>query len=163
MKHSDKLLGMNRYITRRDVLFGVASLSLSPLLVPSAKAYEPHDFKGSDLINATYYPPSLMGMRGNHDGSFEVAHSLARRGQTDWGPLEEASNDVYDLIVVGGGISGLSAAYFFREKMPGAKILILDNHDDFGGHAKRNDFDADGHKLIGYGGCLLYTSPSPRD
>ena len=61
MKHSDKLSGMNRSITRRDVLFGVASLSLSPLLVPSAKASEPHNFKGSNLINATYYPPGLMG------------------------------------------------------------------------------------------------------
>ena len=160
MKHSDKLLGMNRSINRRDVLFGLASLSLSPLLVPSVKASGSPTIKGSDLVNATYYPPSLMGMRGNHDGSFEVAHSLARRGQTDWGPVEGASNDVYDLIVVGGGISGLSAAYFFREKMPGAKILILDNHDDFGGHAKRNDFDADGHKLIGYGGSQTMQEPS---
>ena len=160
MKHSDKLLGMNRSINRRDVLFGLASLSLSPLLVPSVKASGSPTIKGSDLVNATYYPPSLMGMRGNHDGSFEVAHSLARRGQTDWGPVEEASNDVYDLIVVGGGISGLSAAYFFRKKMPGAKILILDNHDDFGGHAKRNDFDADGHKLIGYGGSQTMQEPS---
>ena len=102
MKHSDKLLGMNRSITRRDILLGVASLSLSPLLVSSVKAPGSPTVKGSDLVNAAYYPPSLMGMRGNHDGSFEVAHSLARRGQTDWGPVEEASNDVYDLIVVGG-------------------------------------------------------------
>jgi spermidine dehydrogenase len=160
MKHSDKLLGINRSINRRDVLFGVASLSLSPLLVSSVKASGTPTIKGSDLINATYHPPSLMGMRGNHDGSFEVAHSLARRGQTDWGPVEQVSNDVYDLIVVGGGISGLSAAYFFREKMPGAKILILDNHDDFGGHAKRNDFDADGRLLIGYGGSQTMQEPS---
>jgi spermidine dehydrogenase len=160
MKHSDKLLGINRSINRRDVLFGVASLSLSPLLVSSVKASGTPTIKGSDLINATYHPPSLMGMRGNHDGSFEVAHSLARRGQTDWGPVEQVSNDIYDLIVVGGGISGLSAAYFFREKMPGAKILILDNHDDFGGHAKRNDFDADGRLLIGYGGSQTMQEPS---
>ena len=160
MKHSDKLLGINRSINRRDVLFGVASLSLSPLLVSSVKASGTPTIKGSDLIKATYHPPSLMGMRGNHDGSFEVAHSLARRGQTDWGPVEQVSNDVYDLIVVGGGISGLSAAYFFREKMPGAKILILDNHDDFGGHAKRNDFDADGRLLIGYGGSQTMQEPS---
>jgi spermidine dehydrogenase len=160
MKHSDKLLGMNRSITRRDVLFGAASLSLAPLLSSPVYAAESPNLKGSDLITATYYPPGLMEMRGNHEGSFEVAHSLARQRKTDWGPAEEASSDIYDLIVVGGGISGLSAAYFFREKIPGAKILILDNHDDFGGHAKRNEFDADGHQLIGYGGSQTMQEPS---
>ncbi len=46
---------------------------------------------------------------------------------------------MYDLVVVGGGASGLSAAYFYRKEHPDARILILDIHDDFGGHAKRNE------------------------
>ncbi len=85
-----------------------------------------------------YYPPAKTGMRGSHDGSWEVAHGM-RDGKT-W-PDAVDDKESYDLVVVGGGISGLAAAYFFR-KFAGStsKILILDNHDDFGGHAKRNEF-----------------------
>jgi spermidine dehydrogenase len=61
--------------------------------------------------------------------------------------------------VVGGGISGLSAAHFFREAKPDARILIIENHDDFGGHAKRNEFTINGHTLIGYGGSQSLQSP----
>lgn len=66
----------------------------------------------------------------------------------------------YDLVVVGGGLSGLSAAWFYREKHPKAKILILENHDDFGGHAKRNEFQAGGRMIIGYGGSEAFQSPN---
>jgi spermidine dehydrogenase len=53
---------------------------------------------------------------------------------------EADTDEVYDLIVVGGGISGLAAAYFYRKTAgPRVRILVLDNHDDFGGHAKRNE------------------------
>src|SRR5678816_4666637 len=88
-----------------------------------------------------YYPPALTGLRGSHPGSFETAHTL-RDGdfwQKAGQPVEIAEK--YDLVVVGGGISGLSAAHYFR-KAAGekARVLILDNHDDFGGHAKRNEF-----------------------
>jgi spermidine dehydrogenase len=99
-------------------------------------------------------------MRGNHPGSFDVAHRLAREGKTDWGPVLEPDTSVYDLVVVGGGISGLAAAYFYRQSNPDARILILDNHDDFGGHAKRNEFEIDGHTLIGYGGSQTLENPS---
>ena len=70
-------------------------------------------------------------------------------------PIEES----YDLVVVGGGISGLSAAWFYRRAKPSARILILDNHDDFGGHAKRNEFTLDGRRIIGYGGSQSLQSP----
>lgn len=67
----------------------------------------------------------------------------------------------YDLIIVGGGISGLSAAYFYRKAVgPTARILVLDNHDDFGGHAKRNEFQTPSRLLIGYGGTQTITSPN---
>ena len=107
-----------------------------------------------DVTHASqFYPPSLTGLRGNHPGSFEVAHALAREGQR---PDEfELLDEAYDLVVVGAGISGLTAAYLFRKQYgPNAKILILDNHDDFGGHAKRNEFSAQGHMLLGVGGSL---------
>ena len=106
------------------------------------------------------YPPSLTGLRGNHEGSFEVAHELGWNGKT-WPTPETQTDDDYDLIIVGAGISGLSAAYFYRQRTnPDAKILILDNHDDFGGHAKRNEFDIDGETLIAYGGSQSIDTPS---
>ncbi len=98
-------------------------------------------------------PPCLTGMRGSHPGSFENAHAL-RDGDfwTGRSGFEE-TGETYDLVVVGGGISGLSAAWFWRAARPGARILILDNHDDFGGHAKRNEYHLDGktHLLNGGG------------
>jgi spermidine dehydrogenase len=63
-------------------------------------------------------------------------------------------------VVVGAGISGLSAAYFYRQEHPDARILILDNHDDFGGHAKRNEFQINGETRIGYGGTETIDTPS---
>lgn len=110
--------------------------------------------------NEDYYPPRLTGMRGSHVGSFEVAHGVAREGKM-WPRPATQTDDTYDLIVVGGGISGLSAAWFYRAQTgTNARILILDNHDDFGGHAKRNEFEVDGQKLIGYGGSMTIEDPS---
>ena len=97
-----------------------------------------------------YYPPARTGMRGSHPGSFEVAHQL-RDGIT-WSDAAD-TRESYDLVVVGGGLSGLSAAYFFLTSAgPGARVLVLDNHDDFGGHAKRNEFTYGGRTLLLNGG-----------
>jgi len=64
------------------------------------------------------------------------------------------------MIVVGGGISGLSSAHFYHQRAgEDKKVLVLDNHDDFGGHAKRNEFKVDGQTLIGYGGSQSIDGP----
>jgi spermidine dehydrogenase len=105
------------------------------------------------------YPPRRTGLRGSHPGSFEVAHQL--RDTHSW-DLTAAidSNEAYDLVIVGGGISGLSAAHFFLKRLNGnARVLILDNHDDFGGHAKRNEFEYQGRLLALNGGTLNIESP----
>ena len=139
-------------ITRRDFLGGVtlglaAGTSLTPLEILAAASPD-------------YYPPALTGMRGNHRGSFEVAHALAWDGRKYKSPARQTDAD-YDLVVAGGGISGLAAAHLFR-KLAGAdaRILVLDNHDDFGGHAKRNEFTVAGDWLIGYGGSQSIDTPS---
>jgi spermidine dehydrogenase len=98
-------------------------------------------------------------MRGSHAGSFEVAHAL-RNGEA-WADAVD-SGESYDLVVVGGGLSGLAAAFAFRRSVgKSARILVLDNHDDFGGHAKRNEFRHAGRLFIGYGGTeQIYPGPS---
>src|SRR5215471_3668316 len=152
---------MNRVIPRRDFLNGVslaigASLSgpsefWAAMLAAADKPYAPEKEPG-------YYPPSRAGMRGSHDGSWEVAHAM-RDGKTWSRPTQDTES--YDLIVVGAGISGLSAAYFYRQQAGRkVRILILDNHDDFGGHAKRNEFQSGGRLLIGYGGAQTITGPN---
>ena len=142
---------MNADISRRDFLNGVSVAVGASLWSPTSSA---QDIGAQDL--AGYYPPLLSGMRGSHPGSFEVAHGLVNGATWDG----EDTGEEYDLVVVGGGISGLSAAYFYRQAMgDGARILILDNHDDFGGHAKRNEFEIDGRLLIGYGGTVLLEQP----
>ena len=103
-----------------------------------------------------YYPPSLTGLRGSHDGSWEVMHSRVLGKKWPTTSYEEK----YDLAVVGAGISGLTAAYHYQKKHPQAKILVIDNHDDFGGHAKRNEFNINGEMRIGYGGTEAIDTPS---
>ena len=152
---------MRKRIRRRDFLNGMsvaigASLVQpgpfwSEVLASEDKPFAPEKAPG-------YYPPAKTGMRGSHDGSWEVAHSM-RDGKRWASPVDD--RETYDLIVVGGGISGLSAAYFYRQQAgPNSKILILDNHDDFGGHAKRNEFHSGDRLIIGYGGTQTITCPN---
>jgi len=166
-KRRELELGIDSNISRRDFLNGVA-ITIGATMLPSAdllaqasgpdsSAQEYFLSRGITQQNPEYYPPALTGMRGSHPGSFESAHALR-----DGNPLEQAidTKEHYDLIVVGGGISGLAAAYFYKKSTgPKARILILDNHDDFGGHAKRNEFRAGNRLLLGYGGTQSIEAP----
>ncbi|TNE63939.1 MAG: NAD(P)/FAD-dependent oxidoreductase [Alphaproteobacteria bacterium] len=157
----DDKLGMNRPIDRRQFCQGV-SVGLGASLMGFAGdvwAEGADGFVGSPEIGPDYYPPAKTGLRGTHDGAFETAHALVHEG-VRWDTGADTGEGVFDLIVVGAGISGLSAAYFYRKAKPDAKILILDNHDDFGGHAKRNEFDTGSRTLIGYGGSQAIDTPS---
>ncbi len=94
--------------------------------------------------------------------SFETAHSERDSKFWDKAGKPTETGEAYDLVVVGGGISGLAAAYFYRKHAgPAARILILDNHDDFGGHAKRNEFRPGGRLLLTNGGTVAIESPFP--
>ncbi len=163
MKHRDRELGMGRPITRRDFLDGfriaIAGSLLSPALADARgrrppQAYAPEKGPG-------YYPPILTGMRGSHDGSWEVAHALRDGKSWDDVGAEADTGEAYDLVVVGGGISGLASAYFFRKAAgPRTRILVIENHDDFGGHAKRNEFHYGGRMLLSNGGTVNIDTPS---
>jgi len=155
----DRNLGMDRPISRRDILHGVGVMAAASL-VPGQSLANQILAPATVSTGSAGYPPVLTGMRGNHDGSFDVVHQLALEARRDWGPAEEPDFRVYDLVIVGAGISGLAAAYFYRQANPDVRILILDNHDDFGGHARRNEFNIAGHRLIGYGGSQTLEAPS---
>ncbi len=166
---SDKDLGMHCPITRRDFLNGVA-LTIGSTMIPHA-ALALDDAAFAPEKAAGYYPPALMGMRGNHDGSFTYAHQLRDGDAWNAAGKPENTGESYDLVIVGGGISGLAAAYFYRKhaaanaKTAGKssrppRILILDNHDDFGGHAKRNEFHVGDRTLLAHGGTMSIEHPS---
>jgi len=146
----------NKTLNRRDFVNGCA-LSLA-----AGSTISPLEALAQNILDPTtlppdYYPPTKQGLRGSHEGSFEVAHEM--RDGKRWNAMD-AGDPAYDLVVVGGGLSGLSAAYFFRKQHgPGARILILENHDDFGGHAKRNEFWHDGRMHLVNGGTLNVEAP----
>ena len=155
----DRELGMHRKISRRDFLNGVAVTAGAALMPWDVMA----DVSSSSAEKSSnYYPPALTGMRGSHPGSFEAAHSLRDGTFWDSAGKPQDTGETYDLIVVGGGISGLAAAHFYRKAAGNnARILILDNHDDFGGHAKRNEFRINQTFRLGFGGTFSIESPAP--
>jgi spermidine dehydrogenase len=159
-QRTDRELGMDLNIPRRDFLNG-AAMTIGAALLPGTP--NPEGKKIHEAQNQPgYNPPVSTGLRGSHPGSFEIAHSL--RDGTFWkgAAAPEQLSEKYDLIVVGGGISALAAAHFYRERGgTSAKILILENHDDFGGHARRNEFHLGGKLQLLNGGTMLIDSPTP--
>ncbi|HEX9164304.1 MAG TPA: FAD-dependent oxidoreductase, partial [Gemmatimonadales bacterium] len=145
---------MSGDISRRDflngTLVGMGGALTAPWLTPGLLGQLESD-----------YPPALTGLRGSHVGSFEAFHALRDGRFWDEAGSPVSTGEEYDLVVVGAGISGLAAAYYYRQARPGARVLILDNHDDFGGHAKRNEFTHAGRTRIGYGGTQSIDSPLP--
>lgn len=147
-------------ITRRDLLNGMA-IGASGLVLkahggdPTRTAFVQPNGQAAKPA----YPPTLTGMRGSHPGSFETAHALAWRGEKPKHYQDLTQH--FDLIVVGAGMSGLAAAWYYQDKMGAdARILLLDNHDDFGGHAKRNEFHTDGQMVLGLGGAQNIENPA---
>ncbi|NQU56059.1 MAG: NAD(P)/FAD-dependent oxidoreductase [Rhodospirillales bacterium] len=146
-------------ITRRDFLNGTL-IGAGTVLIGERTLFNPAQAREAEAvlpgIDAPYYPPAWTGMRGSHPGAYERAHEFAREGREDWGEVIETGEE-YDLIVVGGGASGLAAAYFYQQAHEeDAKVLVLDNHDDFGGHAKRNEFESGGKMRMTYGGSQAF-------
>ncbi len=151
---------MSHGITRRDFMNGIAIAVLSSAGIDVSRADDSSAADGpasAQSPSAAPYPPARDGLRGSHVGSFEAAHRLRDGGAFDLSGA--AVEERYDLVVVGAGISGLAAAHFYLQKHPQARVLVLDTNDDFGGHAKRNEFMVDGQMLIGYGGTQSIDGP----
>ena len=174
---ADRALGMDRDISRRDFLNGVALVAGSLALPETGLAAERDRSAAAGTAAAGAamaevepagaspgedypYPPMRTGIRGSQPGSFTAAHALRNRRSVDLGHAEH-TGETYDLVIVGGGLSGLAAAHFFHKSVgPGARVLILDNHDDVGGHARRNEFHYQGRTLVLNGGTLDIESPA---
>src|SRR5450631_29148 len=150
-------LGLKQPITRRDFIGGVAT----GVTLLAARATATAKTPAGSGMPAEPYPPLRQGLRGQYPGSFEVAH-LVRDGGFDGPIAAEDTGEHYDLVVVGGGISGLAAAHLYRKALgDDRRILILDNHDDFGGHAKRSEFRHEGRVHLSFGGAMSIETPFP--
>ncbi len=163
-RERDHALGMGAKITRRDFLNGVAltvgAATVHGIVPPEMWVAAAADLEAQNIPG--YYPPGKTGLRGDHAGSFEAMHKVRDGSFWDDAPKAVDTGESYDLVIVGGGISGLAAAHYFRKAVGDkARVLILENHDDFGGHAKRNEFRAGGRTILGFGGTYSIESPAP--
>jgi spermidine dehydrogenase len=142
---------MGEGITRRDFLDGVACAIVAGSAAPGI--VRAHDTQGP-------YPPARTGYGGSRPADFSTAHGV--RDGRKYDLRGQQVRERYDVVVIGSGIGGLAAAHYLRRTRPKARILILDNHDDFGGHARRNEFNVGGRFLVGYGGSESMDGPKTR-
>ena len=162
----DKELGLDRDITRRDFVYG-SSILLSSAVVGCGKSTDKKSHSNSDYsfdVSANWYGPGGIGdyakSHGNTPELIKTAHEIrSGRFNTEIAYAVD-SGEEYDLVVVGGGFSGLSAAYHFNRLNPSGRVLILDNHPLFGGEAKRNDFNVNGVHISGPQGSNDFGIPS---
>ena len=138
-------------VTRREFLDGFACTVVAGMAGPGLVRAQ-----GSPAP----CPPGRTACVGSRPGDFAVAHGVrdGRAYRLDSQPIAEH----YDVVVIGAGIGGLASAHYLHRSRPTARILILDNHDEFGGHARRNEFNVDGRFLLGYGGSESLDSPRMR-
>lgn len=146
---------MDQDISRRDFFDGVAAVAACAALGSFTRHSAAGRPGGSPAVRA-------QGLQGDTPEAIGVAHAL--RDGRFWARAgaPEPTGESYDLVVVGAGISGVTAAYTWVRRNPGTRVLILDNHDDVGGHARRNEFHPAGRDgpLIGHGGSRSLYAPS---
>ena len=142
---------MSDRITRREFIDGVACAVVAGGAVPRL---------GLAAESQAPYPPGRTGYGGSRPADFAVAHGV--RDGRHYDLSSQPVSEHYDVVVVGAGIGGLVSACYLHRARPKARILLLDNHDDFGGHARRNEFTVDGRLLLGYGGSESLEGPRTR-
>jgi spermidine dehydrogenase len=137
-------------ITRRDFLDGAALAAGAAGLGAHGMAQAAAAPPAADFIGQTW--PAAAALHARRDGA--PAPTMPA--------YDPERGEAYDLIVVGAGISGLSAGHLYREHAGRpVRILVLDALPDIGGHALRNEFTAaNGRRIIGYGGSEALDSPS---
>lgn len=152
--NGDDRLGVNEPITRRDFVNGTLAAGAGLLLGGRLPAMSPEDpWTGYGGVG------DYSGSNGNTYDVMQSAHAL-RDGAFERS-LASATDarETYDLVVVGGGLSGLASAVLFQ-RGNGGRCLVLDNHSMFGGEAKRNEFHVDGHVLTAHQGSAIFLVPT---
>ena len=162
----DKELGLDKSITRRDFVYG-SSLMLAGTLVGGNESLQASVNNLSDYsfdVSANWYGPGGIGdyakSHGNTPELIKTAHQIRSGKFSNQEKMAIDTNEEFDLVVVGGGFSGLSAAYHFNRLNPSGRVLVLDNHPIFGGEAKRNDFIVNGMHISGPQGSNDFGLPS---
>ena len=153
-------------ISRRDFVGGTligSGVALLTALAPrwaTAKggANLPPEFPQSiaaplNTLDASWTGPGGVGSyakaNGNTHDVVNAAHTFRNRDFDTQLANAEATGEHFDLVIVGAGFAGISAAYTYLKSKPEARILILENHAMFGGEARQNEFEVDGYRLWG--------------
>jgi len=161
--HDWRDLGMDRRIDRRDFLNGVAiGVGAMSGALHARPVEASTTVRAGQPPSADAYPPRRLGLRGQHASAVEAFGAIDDGTFAQFPGIDVDTGEAYDLVIVGGGLSGLSAAYFWQRALgQNQRVLILDNHDDFGGHAKRNEFVHDGRTYLSFGGTMSIATPYP--
>lgn len=146
---------MTRPITRRDflngALVGSAALLAGCEHTRNAPATPAASWTGYGGVG------DYSQANGNTQAVMEAAHGIRDRLYSD--PSGQTVDESVDLVIVGGGFSGMTAAYeFSKRRGAGHTCLLLENHAMLGGEARQNEFDVDGRRLTapqGSNGALL--------
>ena len=163
ISRGDKTLGMDQSITRRDFLNAGLLASGSLLLSPIS----PSQLLASGTLDDDWSGYGGVGDYANSNGNTRAVLGAGHQirdgvfGNTPADVID--TGEIYDCVVVGGGISGLAAALIFQRRSgKGKTCLVLENHPIFGGEAKRNEFLVDGHRLVAHQGSAFFPVPYPH-
>ena len=153
-KKNDDSLGLNQKIDRRDFLNSSllgAGGALYAMSSPSSVFGNDNNPNLPDQVADDWYGYGGIGdsklSHGNTPEILKGSHAVRDGLLSKSNARDLRVEEKYDLIVIGGGISGLGAAHRFKELYPEKKCLILENHPIFGGEAKKNEFNVNGQIL----------------
>jgi spermidine dehydrogenase len=151
----DRDLGLHASITRKDflnaTLLGVGGLLLSTAAPAFARAAAGRAQGGTDEFTGYGGTGDYARSNGNTKPVLDAAHRVREKAFTSLGLNSIAdTGEIYDVVVVGGGIAGLAAAYTVAKTTERRKTcLVIENHPIFGGGAKQNEFMVRGVRLVG--------------
>jgi len=150
---------MDTNITRKDFLnTTLLGMGAALLRAPAPAAILQQLGHGPDAGGSPAQDPwtgyggvgDYAAANGNTAPVLAAAHKIRDGAYTKLPATTTDTGQLFDLVIVGGGLSGLTAAYYFLKATGGSKTcLILENHPMFGGEARQNEFLVDGYRLIG--------------